>query len=46
MKWRGRLTPRRVNLAIDEVVLGMKETLPKYYRTKSGYLVNLHDCLA
>lgn len=46
MNWRGRMTKQRVNMAIDEVVRGMKETLPKYYKTKSGFLINLHDALA
>lgn len=46
MNWRGTLTKRRVNMAIDEVVEGMKETTPKYMRLKNGTIINLHDMLA
>lgn len=49
-KWKGTTTKRRVNMAIDEVVVGMKESLPKYkrfYRTDGTYFViNLHEMLA
>lgn len=46
MKWKGSLTPKRANMAIDEVVLGMKETIPKYKRLKNGMIINIHDMLA
>lgn len=35
-----------VNMAINEVTAGMKDTLPKYMRTKSGDIINLHEALA
>ena len=36
MKWKGSLTNKRVNMAIDEITSGMKETLPKYKRLENG----------
>lgn len=34
-----------VNMAIDEIVAGMKETMPKYI-VRNGIVLNLHDMLA
>lgn len=46
MKWRGTLTNQRVNMALDEMANGMRETFPKYIRTRGGFLINLHDMIA
>ena len=35
-----------INESIDEVTEFMKETMPKYIRTKSGMMVRLEDVLA
>ena len=46
MKWKGSMTNQRANMVIDEIVDGMKETLPKFIISKNGFIINLHDCLA